>query len=249
MAELSIITINLNNREGLEKTLNSVFEQSIKSFEYIVIDGGSNDGSKELIANHQTKFTYWLSEPDRGIYEAMNKGIERANGKYLLFLNSGDFFTDNKVLQQVATAIKKDKSDIFYTDIIINNRRKTYPQQISLSFLFKTSLCHQSTLIKRSIFREFGLYDLRYNLIADWYLLIKSYFAHKSFTYIPDVVLTNFDNTGISASCEMNQAQRKKALAENYPHLLKDMNDFEALAYFRSSRVHKWAEKLKELIK
>ena len=95
---ISVITINFNERVGLERTFESVFNQTFQDFEYIVIDGGSNDGSKELIEENTEKISYWISEPDKGIYNAMNKGISVAKGDYLLFLNSGDILYKNDVL-------------------------------------------------------------------------------------------------------------------------------------------------------
>ena len=95
---ISIITINFNDKIGLQRTFDSVFAQDFNDFEYIVIDGGSNDGSKELIEENTDKISYWISEPDKGIYNAMNKGIKVANGEYLLFLNSGDKFYNKKSL-------------------------------------------------------------------------------------------------------------------------------------------------------
>lgn len=99
--KLSIITINLNNLEGLKKTFESVFNQTFTDYEWIVIDGGSTDGSREFIEAHQDSFSYWSSEPDRGIYNAMNKGILQANGEYLSFLNSGDYYADSETLANV----------------------------------------------------------------------------------------------------------------------------------------------------
>ena len=87
---LSIITINYNNREGLRKTIESVVNQTYRNFEYIIIDGGSTDGSVEVVKEYADRISYWVSEPDNGIYNAMNKGVLAANGKYIQFLNSGD---------------------------------------------------------------------------------------------------------------------------------------------------------------
>ena len=101
MPQLSIITINYNNLAGLQKTFESVFNQTFQDFEYIVIDGGSTDGSKELIEQYHDKIDYWVSEPDSGIYNAMNKGIVRANGEYLQFLNSGDSLLGENILKNV----------------------------------------------------------------------------------------------------------------------------------------------------
>ena len=93
--QLSIITINRNNKTGLEKTIYSVVNQNYKDYEYIVIDGDSSDGSLEVIKRNEKYFSYWVSEPDSGVYQAMNKGIDRANGEYCLFLNSGDYLKDD----------------------------------------------------------------------------------------------------------------------------------------------------------
>ncbi len=101
MVKLSIITVNLNNSAGLRKTIESIVKQTFKDFEYIIIDGGSTDGSAEVIKEFADKITYWVSEPDKGIYNAMNKGILHAKGEYLLFLNSGDWLADDDLLSKV----------------------------------------------------------------------------------------------------------------------------------------------------
>ena len=98
--KLSIITINFNNHDGLQKTINSVIAQTWKDFEWIIIDGGSTDGSKNLIEQYDKYITYWISESDKGIYNAMNKGIKIARGDYLQFLNSGDYFYNEKVIEK-----------------------------------------------------------------------------------------------------------------------------------------------------
>ena len=114
MPKLSIITINYNNLEGLKKTFESVFMQTYQDFEYIVIDGGSTDGSKEYIAENADKINYWVSEPDKGVYHAMNKGIMKANGEYLLFINSGDELFENNT-------IEKSLSNLHTEEIIAGN--------------------------------------------------------------------------------------------------------------------------------
>ena len=101
--KLSIITINYNNKNGLQKTIDSVISQTFKDFEWIIIDGGSTDGSKELIEKYSQHITYWVSEPDKGIYNAMNKGIKVAKGEYLFFLNSGDYLVQPNTINQIFT--------------------------------------------------------------------------------------------------------------------------------------------------
>lgn len=98
--KLSIITINFNNEKGLKKTLESVSIQTYKNFEFIIIDGGSTDNSVNIIKEYQPIITYWLSEPDKGIYNAMNKGIAQAHGEYCIFMNSGDTFYDASTIEK-----------------------------------------------------------------------------------------------------------------------------------------------------
>ena len=109
MTRISVITVNLNHKEGLLKTIESVINQTdLLRLEYLIIDGGSSDGSQELIRNYEPFLSYWVSEPDRGIYDAMNKGISRATGDYLIFLNAGDLFANQNVLQHSWTQRHKN---------------------------------------------------------------------------------------------------------------------------------------------
>ena len=127
--KISIITVNYNNLEGLQRTFNSVFNQTWKEFEYVVIDGGSTDGSKELIEKYNDKIDYWVSESDNGIYNAMNKGIKKAKGEYLLFLNSGDNLFNHTVLEENHSVIKEMDLIYFNLEFKRNNfsEVRTYP--------------------------------------------------------------------------------------------------------------------------
>ena len=107
MPKLSIITVNLNKAKGLQKTIESVIFQTFTDYEYIIIDGGSTDGSKQIIEQYADKITYWVSEPDSGIYNGMNKGIKVAKGEYCLFLNSEDYLLSNEILQNVRNLVQQ----------------------------------------------------------------------------------------------------------------------------------------------
>ena len=150
---ISVITINYNDKLGLEKTIKSVTNQTLRNFEYIIIDGGSNDGGGEVIEQYKDKIDYWISEPDKGIYNAMNKGIRNATGDFVIFLNSGDIFHDNQVLFKIDSLICND-FDIYYGDIIVkktnSQRLKKYPDQLSFSYFYTNALCHQACFIKRA---------------------------------------------------------------------------------------------------
>ena len=151
MIKLSIITINYNNLSGLKKTIESVKSQTFQDYEWIVIDGGSTDGSKELIEENKEYFSYWVSEPDKGIYDAMNKGTILAQGEYCQFLNSGDYLIAPDTLAKIFN--RPLQADVNYGDVwfIKDNKvieKRTYPDKITLSFLFKSPLGHQATFVK-----------------------------------------------------------------------------------------------------
>jgi glycosyltransferase involved in cell wall biosynthesis len=123
LTKLSIITINYNNADGLQKTIKSVISQTFKNFEYIIIDGHSSDKSIDVIKENENYFAYWCSEKDRGIYDAQNKGIQKAKGDYLLFLNSGDCLENEKVLEKVFALTPKE--DLLYGELIFDFGRTT----------------------------------------------------------------------------------------------------------------------------
>jgi glycosyltransferase involved in cell wall biosynthesis len=171
MPLFSVITINYNNCKGLKETLESVCGQSCNSFEYIVIDGGSEDGSRELLETYKEKITYWVSEKDSGIYNAMNKGIEAAKGYYCLFLNSGDYLGNPDVLAWVQAG--NFKEDILYGELMFKYpdgklRHAKVPEKITLPYLFAGNLWHPSTFIRRELFDSLGKYNETYRIAADY---------------------------------------------------------------------------------
>lgn len=242
---LSIITVNLNDIEGLKRTVNSVLEQTWQEFEYVVIDGGSTDGSKECLLSHTNNIGYWISEPDSGIFNAMNKGIKSSTGKYLLFLNSGDSFVNEKALAQTIKYLRKKDFIYFNLEMYDNNRRfiKYFPEILSFSFFINHSLPHPSTFIKKEILVEAGLYDESYKIISDWKFFIDAVCKKNcSYLYVNED-LTSFNLFGISSKdetkIEMYQ-ERNKFLRENYSAFLQDSRELEncevIISQLRSSR-------------
>lgn len=200
--KISIITINYNNREGLGKTLESVTSQEYDDYEYIVIDGGSNDGSKELIENYSEKISYWVSEQDKGIYNAMNKGIMASNGKFLLFLNSGDILYNKEVLSRVSKHLETE--DIIYGDLEFANGKNHwisyYPEKIDLLHFYKSSLPHPATFIPRTKFKDFGLYDESLKIVADWKWFMLAICKKKATYKHINVIISTFYQDGISSN-------------------------------------------------
>lgn len=210
MSKLSIITINFNNLEGLKKTAESVINQTWKDFEWIIIDGGSTDGSKEYIINLNDNLnhsgwnpiTYWCSEPDKGIYNAMNKGIAKASGEYLNFMNSGDCFYDSGTLDKVRAYLEKGYIDIYYGELIFSNGTEehtfNYPELPTTHYLVYRSLGHPTTFMKSSLLKEIG-YCEDYTIVSDWEKFLKWFRQGRSFKHM-DLVVAVFDTTGISTT-------------------------------------------------
>lgn len=200
--KLSIITVNLNNRDGLLKTIDSVVSQTFRDFEWIVIDGGSTDGSKELIEQYADHFAYWVSEPDKGIYNAMNKGIRVAKGDYLQFLNSGDWLCSDNTLQNVFDCSFTD--DVLFGSCIVHDpgagiyEHGPTDNNFTAFQLLSKSLPHQASFIKKKLFDRYGLYDESFKICADMKFFYDVIVNHNvSVGHLPFAV-AHFDGAGIS---------------------------------------------------
>ena len=216
--KLSIITINYNDAKGLKATLESLEAQTYKEFEHIIIDGGSSDGSVPIIKsyeehiaanrfNNKTQYPQmtWVSERDNGIYDAMNKGIAKASGEYLYFLNGGDTLVDEHVLEKLAMEI--GKADIIVSKINFTDSSGVYhanhqPRmaRLSLFYFLQKGVQHQSALIRRSLFEQCGMYDLQYKIAGDWDFFLRALVLHNATLYYTDLTLANFDGNGISST-------------------------------------------------
>lgn len=202
MAKVSIITINLNNKGGLEKTIKSVIGQIYSDIEYIVIDGGSIDGSIDIILQNKGKITKWVSERDTGIFNAMNKGLNMANGEYCLFLNSGDNLVDPEIIAKVLGG--GYSQDILYGELIFNfggGRKEIQgrPEKLDLPFLYNDNIWHPATFIKRSLLQSVGGYDEKYKIAGDYDFFFNAIAIKKaSYLYLP-YPITVYDTMGVSS--------------------------------------------------
>jgi len=203
--KLTVLTINYNNKEGLIKTFESVRAQTWKDFEFIVIDGGSNDGGKELIEQND-QINYWVSEKDSGVYNAMNKGIKKAKGDYIIFMNSGDFFYDEFVLEKIRAEFDFD-IDILYGDSVFFNDqgyRKVIkaPEKLTFGFFYDGGLNHQAVFIKKSLFNDYFFYNEEYKICADWEFFIIMVCLHNVSVKHLKEIICYYDFSGISAKVE-----------------------------------------------
>ena len=216
---ISIITV-CYNEPNLEATCESVVAQTEQNFEWIVIDGGSDEKTQRIWQKYRHRINKFVSEKDSGIYNAMNKGIRMATGEYLLFLNAGDALEDAEVIDNIIK-MKLDR-DIVYGDVRPvgrgdGKRVQTFPDFIERSYWIRHTICHNATFVKKSLFDEFGLYDETLRIVADWkkwlelFLLRKCSYKHISLT------VTRFDENGISTD-----PKRRWLLMKEREIILKD---------------------------
>lgn len=267
--KLSIITINRNNAAGLQKTIDSVWNQiglDGLEVEHIIIDGASSDGSVDVIKEYQSCIVHcqlpislkWLSEPDNGIYNAMNKGIKIALNRsessphYLQFLNSGDMLADNHVIMHMFTALETNK----FPDILYGNMRKVMPDgtklkdtcgatnNVTLNMFYRGCLNHSPAYIRRGLFEEYGYYDETLQICSDWKFYMQSIvLGHANVKYTNQLV-TIFDMGGISETRkDILNDERNRLLQEMIPQgILKDYDryHFPMSQYDRLKRYHLW---------
>jgi glycosyltransferase involved in cell wall biosynthesis len=230
----SIITINLNNAEGLGKTIESIVFQSFTDFEYIIIDGGSTDSSVEIIKQFADKITSWISEPDRGIYNAMNKGIAMAKGEYLLFINSGDYLFDNEVLAKSNQLIDHSAGICSGNLMIIEGSKKTSVkplEAVSLYYCLYHGLTHPNTFIKHSLFDKHGLYNEENKVVSDWEFFLVALGLNNASYQAIDVNVACFHLNGVSADPDNPVVPRetKTAMEKHIPRSI--LHDLERLHY------------------
>jgi len=227
--KITVITINLNNAEGLRRTIESVSNQRYSEIEHIIIDGGSTDGSLNVIKEYSDKIDFWVSEKDNGIYDAMNKAISISSGYYLNFLNSGDHYSNPLSLEMLIS--KSANEDIIYGNIRVvekdTNWIKKYPLRLNFKYFKIDTLPHPASLIKRVLFEKYGLYDTNLQIVADWKFFILSIVKHKaSYAYL-DKEIAHFYFDGISSNPkykDLIQHERESTLIKYFPIRIRLLN-------------------------
>lgn len=239
--KFSIITINYNNREGLRKTIESVIHQTFHDYEFIVIDGGSTDGSADVLKEYDRRITYWVSEKDSGIYNAMNKGISKATGEYLNFMNSGDSFYASDILDKVSS-YQYDTDfivgkDFHYNQELQKGHASIQPPRTTMIHFFMATLDHQSTFIKRELF-ENSPYDETHRLVSDWIFFTEKIVKEgKQVQFIPDIICRR-EEGGLS---EQQHERNRKEINEYLHRLLPDgvYQDYSTLAKLDKTSVYR----------
>ena len=258
--KLSLITINRNNAAGLEKTMQSVICQTSKDFEYVVVDGASVDGSVKVIDLFAAKFgerMKWLSESDKGIYNAINKGILISSGDYVQILNSGDCLAANDVVEQMLRALE----DTGNPAIIYGNMIKCFPNgkhfvdrgfsgcEITMLGMYSGTLNHDPALIRRDLFEKYGYYDENLMIVSDWKWYLQAIVLGGERPKYVDLNVTLFDMTGISERLDSKQIireERNKVMEDLIPAaFLEDYKQYANDIYIMQRiRRHPWVYKV-----
>lgn len=257
--KLSIITINRNNASGLEKTIRSVASQTNTSFEYIIVDGASTDGSVEVIKENEKEFAVlkWVSEPDTGIYNAMNKGLRMASGEYVQILNSADCLATDNIVERMLEELEKQGNP----SILYGNMVKCFPdgrkmvdkcfagQEITMLGMYTGTLNHDPAFIRRDLFDKYGFYDENLKIVSDWKWYLQAIILGNEKPKYVELDVTLFDMTGISENANskaMIQKERQSVLDEMIPAVyLQDYKLYsDDIALMRRIHRYPWAYKL-----
>lgn len=192
--KITVVTVCYNAVKEIERTMQSVLNQTYPNIEYIIIDGASTDGTVDVIKKYADRLAYWVSEPDKGIYDAMNKGIKHATGEWLYFIGAGDVLHENFVFDK-AVAHFTMMDTVYYGDVIFNQINKKYWGKFNRIKLGIGNICHQCIFYPRSVYTKYK-YETKYRIFADYVYNINLYGLYK-FNYI-DVVIANYDTVGVS---------------------------------------------------
>lgn len=228
--KITIITINFNNVDGLHDTMESVLMQTYRDYEFLVIDGGSTDGSVDLIRAYSKNIDYWVSESDNGIYHAMNKGIAKAHGDYCIFMNSGDCFYNNSVLREFA--IGNYQQDII-TGITVakdtNALQFVCKDQLSFLTLYRDTISHQASFIRTSLLHKYP-YDEKLKIVADWKFWIQALIQDNCSHIFINEKIARIDMEGVSRTDHARrESERQRVLSECIPERI--LSDYKILRY------------------
>lgn len=238
MKKISVVTVAYNAVSSIEDTIQSILSQDYKDYEYLVIDGGSTDGTTAVIDRYLSHIDYYVSEPDKGIYDAMNKAIDVANGEWILFLNSGDKFASSSVLSSISTYMSLcPDSSVIYGDTIIKypwGSFKSIGKAISLNDMY-LPFCHQSTFVRTELMKQYK-FDLSYKVVADYNFFYQLHCLGKKFLHVSELV-AEYDMDGYSSH----------RVLELYCEIAKINGTYKSFSYYKKMLVLRIGQLAKEL--
>ena len=212
--KISIITVVWNDKVGLEKTIKSIINQTYENIELIIIDGFSTDGSINVIKKYENHINYWISEKDKGIYDAMNKGIDVATGTWLNFMNAGDIFVDKNVLNKINFS-KNNNMVLLYGNKIQNNKI-VYPLDIKKLEIGEIHANHQSMFFNQKILKDDLSYKLKYKIYGDYELVNKIYLKYPYLIKYINILIADFEGGGVSSLPSIQKRKDKYRIIIKY---------------------------------
>ena len=233
--KVSVITVTLNSRQYIERAIKSLLSQTYGNIEYIIIDGGSTDGTLEILDKYRDKIDFFVSEPDKGLYDAMNKGINHSTGEILYFFNSDDRFYDKNVIKKAVDYFSKKRADFIYGDIL-NDHIDTgtysygkYPSFITKRHFIRSTIGHPAAFFRRRCFEKVGVFDIRYRIVSDYEWFLRALFKYYLKQRHINEIISIFQCSGISTD------------ESNKESILREKESIQKL-YFkpRELRIGRW---------
>ena len=247
MKKISIITVCYNIERAIERTILSVINQNYNHYEYIIIDGGSSDKTTDIIKKYSDRISYWVSEKDNGIYNAMNKGIKKASGDYLIFMNAGDSFHDNKVLSNIFSS--EQNADIISGIALTGkNEKKWKPikeKDLCLMFFYTSGLCHQATFIKKDLFKN-CLYDENLKIVSDSKFFIQNIIFNNCSYKSIDTIVCRYELGGISSNIDKHHNELNEVFKDILPPRM--YNDYNNNKIYNESPYDKWLKQISPFV-
>lgn len=219
--KVSIITVCLNSEKTIEITIKSVIDQTYPNIEYIIIDGGSTDKTVDVIKKYENRIAKWISEPDNGIYDAMNEGIVHSTGDILYFLNAGDYLYNNRIIEKIVDRFADDSIVAVYGNVeVVNDHKKKNiirGCKVTHNNLLYRRLCHQALFVRRFLFDEVGLFSPSFKLSADHEFIVKSIKKYPDdFLYINEIIAKYSDGGMSCKMMEKTKIEDLKIISSNY---------------------------------
>ena len=236
---VTIVTVVRNGGAHLEQAITSVLAQDYRNVEYLVIDGGSTDSTLEIINSYADRIDYWLSEPDRGIYDAMNKGLRLAQGELIGLLNADDFYEPDAVGKVVARYLEQGLPAIYYGDNLIlqDDLRLTYLNRASLRYWLGMTIYHQAMFVHCEVYRELNGYRTDYRFAGDYEFLLRAVAAEVPLVCVEGCLVT-YRNTGLTSRHYAASLAEAKQINRTYFGRFSRRHAAYLAGYYRTLALH-----------
>jgi len=216
---ISVITVVKNSEKYLERTIQSVINQIYDNIEYIIIDGVSTDGTLDIVRKYENKIAYWVSEPDTGIYDAMNKGVRLSSGEYVYFLNSGDYLYNNRVFLNLTKSMRHNFAFVYGKINLITEDGHFHMvtgKKVKLKELIYGMVCHQALLVRRKSFDKIGFFNTKFKVASDYEWVIRLFKAYEFDSKYVDIVIANMIMGGHSDVSAIKGIKERREIVKRY---------------------------------